>query len=70
MQVAAINTALQQAGIADQYTMNAIMAGLQSDQATATSLRNFYTSLTQLGFGQASSGLKAKFDPQTGAPIA
>jgi hypothetical protein len=70
MQVAAINTALQQAGVADQYTMNAIMAGLQSDQATATSLRNFYTSLTQLGFGQASSALKAKFDPQTGAPIA
>lgn len=69
MQVAAINTGLQQAGIADQYTMNAIMTGLQMDQATATSLRNFYTSLTQLGFGQASSGLKAKFDPQTGAPI-
>jgi hypothetical protein len=70
MQVAAINTALQQAGIADQYTMNAIMAGLQSDQATATSLKNFYTSLAQVGFGQISSGLKNKFDPQTGAPIA
>jgi hypothetical protein len=70
MQVAAINTALQQAGVADQYTLNAIMAGLQSDQATATSLRNFYTSLTQLGFGQGSGQTKAKFDPQTGAPIA
>ncbi len=70
MQVAAINTALQQAGVADQYTLNAIMAGLQSDQATATSLKNFYTSLAQVGFGQASSALKAKFDPQTGAPIA
>ena len=69
MQVAAINTALQQAGVADQYTMNAIMTGLQMDQATATSLRNFYTSLAQVGFGQASSALKAKFDPQTGAPI-
>jgi len=69
MQVAAINTALQQAGIADQYTMNAIMTGLQMDQATATSLKNFYTSLAQVGFGQASSALKAKFDPQTGAPI-
>lgn len=70
MQVAAINTALQQAGVADQYTMNAIMTGLQMDQATATSLKNFYTSLAQVGFGQASSALKAKFDPQTGAPIA
>lgn len=70
MQVAAINTGLQQAGIADQYTMNAIMTGLQMDQATATSLKNFYTSLAQVGFGQASSALKAKFDPQTGAPIA
>jgi len=70
MQVAAINTALQQAGVADQYTMNAIMTGLQMDQATAASLKNFYTSLAQVGFGQASSALKAKFDPQTGAPIA
>ena len=70
MQVAAINTGLQQAGIADQYTMNAIMTGLQMDQATATSLKNFYTSLAQVGFGQISSGLKNKFDPQTGAPIA
>jgi hypothetical protein len=69
MQVAAINTGLQQAGIADQYTMNAIMAGLQSDQATATSLRNFYTSLAQVGFGQIGSGLKNKFDPQTGLPV-
>ena len=70
MQVAAINTGLQQAGIADQYTMNAIMTGLQMDQATASSLKNFYTSLAQVGFGQISSGLKNKFDPQTGAPIA
>ena len=70
MQVAAINTGLQQAGIADQYTMNAIMTGLQMDQATATSLKNFYTSLAQVGFGQISSGLKNKFDPQTGLPIA
>ena len=70
MQVAAINTGLQQAGIADQYTMNAIMTGLQMDAATAASLKNFYTSLAQVGFGQASSALKAKFDPQTGAPIA
>jgi hypothetical protein len=70
MQVAAINTGLQQAGIADQYTMNAIMTGLQMDQATATSLKNFYTSLAQVGFGQIGSGLKNKFDPQTGAPIA
>lgn len=70
MQVAAINTALQQSQIADQYTLNAIMTGLQMDQATATSLKNFYTSLAQVGFGQGSGQTRAKFDPQTGAPIA
>ena len=70
IQQQAVSTALQQAGIADQYTINAIMTGLSMDQATATSLKNFYTSLAQVGFGQASSALKAKFDSQTGAPIA
>ena len=71
MQVAAINTALQQSQIADQYTLNAIMTGLQMDQATATSLKNFYTSLAQVGFGQASgSGGQMKFNPYTGALVA
>jgi len=70
MQVAAINTGLQQAGIADQYTMNAIMTGLQMDQATATSLKNFYTSLAQVGFGQSSGGGQMKFNPYTGLPVA
>jgi hypothetical protein len=51
MQVAAINTALQQAGISDQYTMAAINLGLSSDKATAQSLQNFYTQLAQVGFG-------------------
>ena len=69
IQQTAVTTALQQAGIADQYTINAIMTGLQMDQATATSLKNFYTSLAQVGFSQSGSALKAKFDSQTGAPI-
>ena len=70
IQQQAVSTALQQAGIADQYTVNAIMTGLQMDQATATSLKNFYTSLAQIGFSQSGGALKAKFDSQTGAPIA
>jgi hypothetical protein len=45
------------------------MTGLQMDAATAASLKNFYTSLAQVGFGQIGSALKAKFDSQTGAPI-
>ena len=69
IQQQSVNTALQQAGIADQYTVNAIMTGLQMDAATAASLKNFYTSLAQVGFGQIGSALKAKFDSQTGAPI-
>jgi hypothetical protein len=69
IQQQAINTALQQAGISDQYTLNAIMTGLQMDQATATSLKNFYTSLAQIGFGQSGRG-DMKFDPYTGKPIA
>ena len=70
IQQQAISTALAQAQISDQYTLNAIMTGLQMDQATAQSLKNFYTSLAQVGFSQSGSGVKAKFDSQTGAPIA
>jgi len=51
MQVAAINTALQQAGIADQYTMAAINLSLANDRATAQSLQNLYTQLASVGFG-------------------
>jgi hypothetical protein len=68
IQQTAVNTALQQAGIADQYTINAIMTGLQMDQATATSLKNFYTLLAQVGFGQSGRG-DMKFDPYTGKPV-
>lgn len=70
IQQTAVNTALQQAGIADQYTVNAIMTGLSMDQATATSLKNFYSSLAQVGFGQSGSGGQMKFNPYTGAPVA
>ena len=70
IQQQAVSTALQQAGISDQYTLNAIMTGLQMDQATATSLKNFYTSLAQIGFSQSSGGGQMKFNPYTGAPIA
>jgi hypothetical protein len=70
IQQTAVNTALQQAGIADQYTINAIMTGLQMDQATAQSLKSFYTSLAQVGFGQSSGGGQMKFNPYTGAPVA
>jgi hypothetical protein len=64
-----VSTALQQAGIADQYTINAIMTGLQMDQATAQSLKSFYTSLAQVGFGQSSGGGQMKFNPYTGSPV-
>ena len=70
IQQTAVTTALQQAGISDQYTLNAIMTGLSMDQATATSLKNFYTSLAQVGFGQSGSGGQMKFNPYTGAPVA
>ena len=65
-----VSTALAQAQIADQYTINAIMTGLQMDQATAQSLKSFYTSLAQIGFGQSGGGGQMKFDPYTGKPIA
>ena len=51
MQVAAINTGLQQAGIADQYTIAAINLALSNDKATAQSLQNFYAQLASVGFG-------------------
>ena len=66
IQQQAVSTALQQAGIADQYTLNAIMTGLQMDQATATSLKNFYTSLAQVGFSQSGTA-QTKYNPNTGA---
>jgi len=65
-----VSTALAQAQIADQYTINAIMTGLQMDQATAQSLKSFYTSLAQVGFSQSGGGGTMKFDPYTGKPIA
>jgi hypothetical protein len=70
IQQTAVTTALQQAGIADQYTVNAIMTGLQMDQATAQSLKAFYTQLAQVGFGQSGGGGQMKFNPYTGAPVA
>ena len=69
IQQQAVSTALAQAQIADQYTINAIMTGLQMDQATAQSLKSFYTSLAQVGFGQSGGGTM-KFNPYTGAPVA
>ena len=51
MQIAAINTALQQAGIADQYTMAALNLALSNDKATSQSLQNLYTQLASVGFG-------------------
>ena len=68
IQQQAVSTALAQAQIADQYTINAIMTGLQMDQATAQSLKSFYTSLAQVGFGQSGGGTM-KFNPYTGAPV-
>ena len=69
IQQQAVSTALAQAQIADQYTINAIMTGLSMDQATAQSLKSFYTSLAQVGFGQSGSGGQMKFNPYTGAPV-
>jgi hypothetical protein len=51
MQVAAINTGLQQAGIADQYTMAAINLALANDKTTAQSLQNLFGQLASVGFG-------------------
>ena len=66
IQQQAVSTALAQAQIADQYTINAIMTGLQMDQATAQSLKSFYTSLAQVGFGQSGTA-QTKYNPNTGA---
>ena len=66
IQQQAISTALAQAQISDQYTLNAIMTGLSMDQATATSLKNFYTSLAQVGFSQSGTA-QTKYNPNTGA---
>ena len=52
MQVAAINTALQQSGIADQYTINAIQTGLAMDRGVAQSLQSLYSNLASVGFNQ------------------
>ena len=70
IQQQSVSTALAQAQIADQYTINAIMTGLSMDQATAQSLKSFYTSLAQVGFGQSGGGGTMKFNPYTGAPVA
>ena len=69
IQQQAVSTALQQAGIADQYTVNAIMLALQTDKETAQSLKSFYTSLAQVGFGQSSGGGQMKYNPYTGQPV-
>ena len=66
IQQQSVSTALAQAQIADQYTINAIMTGLQMDQATAQSLKSFYTSLAQVGFGQSGTA-QTKYNPNTGA---
>ena len=64
-----VSTALAQAQIADQYTINAIMTGLQMDQATAQSLKTFYTSLAQVGFSQSGGDGTMKYNPYTGKPV-
>ena len=69
IQQQAISVGLQQAGIADQYTVNAIMLALQTDKDVAQSLKTFYTSLAQTGFSQSSRG-DMKYDPYTGKPVA
>ena len=66
IQQQSVSTALAQAQIADQYTLNAIMTGLQMDQATAQSLKSFYTSLAQVGFSQSGTA-QTKYNPNTGA---
>jgi len=53
LRTAAINTGLTQAGIADQYTMQAIMTGLASDQQLAANMQKFYSTLASIGFGTA-----------------
>ena len=53
IQTAAINTGLTQSGIADQYTQQAIMIGLQSDQQLAANMQKFYSTLASIGFGTA-----------------
>ena len=42
------------------------MTGLQMDQATAQSLKSFYTSLAQVGFSQSGTA-QTKYNPNTGA---
>ena len=66
IQQQSVSTALAQAQIADQYTINAIMTGLQMDAATAQSLRSFYTQLAQVGFSQSGTA-QTKYNPNTGA---
>lgn len=64
MRVSAINTAISQAGIADQYTMQAINVGLSQDRATAQALQAFYSQLAQVGFGSTVGRA-----PIAGAPV-
>jgi hypothetical protein len=53
LRTAAINTGLTQSGIADQYTQQAIMIGLQSDQQLAANMQKFYSTLASIGFSTA-----------------
>lgn len=48
----AINLALSQAGIADQYLIQSINMGLASDQQTAANLTNLYSKMAQIAFSQ------------------
>ena len=52
IQQQAINLSLAQAGISDQYLIQSIQLGLQSDQQTAANLQNLYAKMSQIAFSQ------------------
>jgi hypothetical protein len=52
IQQQAINLSLAQAGISDQYLIQSIQLGLQSDLQTAANLQNLYAKMSQIAFSQ------------------
>ena len=66
IQIGAVNTALAQNGISDQYTVQGIQMGLQADQQLASQMQSLYSSLASIAFNSPQT---PKYSATTGQPL-
>ena len=66
IQIGAVNTALAQNGISDQYTIQGIQMGLQADQQLASQMQSLYSSLASIAFNSPQT---PKYSATTGQPL-